>query len=678
MMQLPATLGRVIKAICLGLGLLLAGLAVLSFLASPAPVLAHFPALFQQLEPLTKTVSALEVLPGDLLTFTLGVNTQEPTRLIDYIPDGTKFYRAYSTDATLVYDASNNTILSTSNRPRVVTLVVRVLPGLPEGRVIRNWAQLFKSDSTTPIQEASSTTVIRRYYVPRHIVISGPRTEIDELLPKLDPRLPLELVKFIDLGYFEQLPRTAIIPFPVNARPGLQMRLYRLADNTPVADAVKRINTRAQEFNAHVFADANLFAGRVPVGITGDPWSDKGSPVPGEPITATQAFTSQWAFGDQGIGLMVASGRSVTLTGNGTRIGIFDTSPFTVPSGAEELRVVGDLTLTVAHPTFSASLPPPTPTLVISDHGLFVASLVHAVAPSATLKLVRVLDEYGQGTLFDLNYALSQFVTETLALGRPGVINLSLGVHPPPDAATTGLPDEIVALKTIIGGAAGFNFIVVAAAGNDSTPTSTMPLQIPASYPTAIGVAASTITRTKACFSNAGFDPSPGIYPRPWLAAPGGGCGSTLPDDYVIGRGLSSPSGYLYWKGTSFSAPLVSGIAALVLGRGNLTSGLVFSQTRGLLLRGAALCDHPGLGIGIANVWKTLDLAVTTPGSAYLCGDFDSNSKVTAGDIASAASHWNSWRGDSRYRALYDYDADRTINILDVMSWAQFFGNTWP
>jgi subtilisin family serine protease len=115
--------------------------------------------------------------------------------------------------------------------------------------------------------------------------------------------------------------------------------------------------------------------------------------------------------------------------------------------------------------------------------------------------------------------------------------------------------------------------VIVAAAGNDSAGVIDPPKepQIPASYNFVIGVGASNHEGGHACFSNSGD-----VY------APGGdnatGCDPAITDctienefkNCVIGytHHISPESHFASWKGTSFAAPLVSGQAALLLGKG--------------------------------------------------------------------------------------------------------------
>jgi subtilisin family serine protease len=377
---------------------------------------------------------------------------------------------------------------------------------------------------------------------------------------------------------------------------------------------VVALNREAINQGVDVFADPNYATGRPPALLGGDPWSGSGSPVAGSASTpAPDLFWQQWAFRARGIELLSEGQppqRLVPFDGQGVRVAIFDTSPFGPQIGIKETLqqvswITPTLNLTVTHPAPAYAWEPPAPATDVRGHGLFVAGLAHAVAPQSDISLTRVLDQYGQGDLYTLSRELHRFISDTVVLdsGDGAVINLSLGVHPPPNAAMLGLPAEIVSLETAILSASGFDIVVVGAAGNDGD---TSAAQLPASYPTVIGLAASSAQRGRGCFSNLGD-----------VAAPGGngsmpGC-TPEPTSSTALISLApivekTDTGYAYWMGTSFAAPLASGTAALLLDAHN--GALSPAQVAARIYQGAQPPDLPpedeSLGAGIISLKRTL------------------------------------------------------------------------
>jgi subtilisin family serine protease len=377
-----------------------------------------------------------------------------------------------------------------------------------------------------------------------------------------------------------------------------------------------------------VRAEPNYVAGRDPerdpASVKGNPWSVGGSPwsVGGSSAasdtSAAASFLDQWAFGPAGVGLFDGVGekrmRTVTPDGTDVQVAIFDTSPFTA-SGLKTIDwITPTLKLDVLHPTLwsSTKLPVPSPAVVESDHGLFVAGIIHALAPASEIRLVRVLDQYGQGDLFTLCNALHDFIRGQVLLGRRGVINLSLGIFPPPNAVAQGLPKELSALETAILAAEGAGITVAAASGNQAASVLPLPAQqLPAGYDTVIGVAGSTSGRGRSCFSNPGD-----------LAAPGGdgltpGCTPKLDNcegscDLAIisltATKASPGDGYVYWLGTSFAAPFASGAAALLLDQadGKIAPGEVRARIAAGATRPNLPTSDTSLGAGIISLTQVL------------------------------------------------------------------------
>jgi len=134
------------------------------------------------------------------------------------------------------------------------------------------------------------------------------------------------------------------------------------------------------------------------------------------------------------------------------------------------------------------------------------------------------------------------------------IINLSLG-------GTGSCPSSYQSLVTQL---TGMGVLVVASAGNESGP-----VDIPANCPGVLAVAGLRNIGTKVGYSSLG--------PEVGIGAPAGNCVNTTQGsaclrsiDTTVNEGLTTPAGNGYTDqinsnlGTSFSAPIVSGIAALM------------------------------------------------------------------------------------------------------------------
>ncbi len=162
-------------------------------------------------------------------------------------------------------------------------------------------------------------------------------------------------------------------------------------------------------------------------------------------------------------------------------------------------------------------------------HGTFIASLVLAVAPHATIVPVRVLNDDGVGT------------ASTIAAGivwaadaGSHVINVSVA-----------LPDAADAVKHAIDYARNRGAVVIAAAGNDGRDD----VIFPARFGDVLAVTASDNNGIVPIFANHGSKVS--------VVAPGVELIGAYPEAF-------SQRGTARWTGTSFSTPLVSGTAALI------------------------------------------------------------------------------------------------------------------
>jgi subtilisin family serine protease len=464
------------------------------------------------------------------------------------------------------------------------------------------------------------------YFADDQVIVTGRDSDINQVIKEVIANgIQLNLIEQFSLSYTDALPSAAPFPFPPS-RAELQTRLYRITDGTEVPQVVLNLNRRAADLGLNARAEPNYATGRPPLLAGANPWSVGADPAGSAAEPADDLFRQQWAFGPRGIGLFADDKltRSVPFTGQAVRVGVFDTSPFSLTKAMTSTLqtidwITPSLTLSVAHPAPAMTFEAPESAVDVRDHGLFVAGLIHAVAPQSDISLTRVLDEYGRGDLYTLSREVHAFISDTVALSDSfdgAVINLSLGVHPPPDAAQRGLPAEITALETALLSASGFKVVVVGAAGNDGDVDT---MQLPASHSTVIGVAASNAQRGRGCFSNLGDIAAPGGNGRtsdciPTIENCEGNCGVALISLALL-NDQTNATGYAYWLGTSFAAPLASGVAALILDArdGDATPAQVANRIYTGALPPNLPPEDTSLGAGIINLRQTL-----LPQSAYL------------------------------------------------------------
>ncbi|MGE5322376.1 MAG: S8 family peptidase [Actinomycetota bacterium] len=160
-------------------------------------------------------------------------------------------------------------------------------------------------------------------------------------------------------------------------------------------------------------------------------------------------------------------------------------------------------------------------------HGTMTAGLIHLVAPDARILPLKAFSADGSSDMFDIVRAIYY-----AADNGANVISMSFEI-----------PQSSPALQGAIQYALNKNVTLVAASGNDGQQI----MVYPSGFNSVIGVGSTSNTDGKSVFTNFGTN---SIF----VAAPGEGVISTYPGgNYAAG-----------W-GTSFSAPLVAGEAALVL-----------------------------------------------------------------------------------------------------------------
>ena len=192
--------------------------------------------------------------------------------------------------------------------------------------------------------------------------------------------------------------------------------------------------------------------------------------------------------------------------------------------GASQVMPLNAATVAVLDAAQTSQLDPATVPPAFG-HGTLVAGVVHRVAPAAKILPLKAFDGSGSGRISDviraIYYAVDRGVT---------AINMSFSVEE--------LSPE---LMRAVNYAADRGVVCVASAGNDGQQA----LVYPAALGNALGVASTTIDDHLSLFSNYGRD-------LVTIAAPG--------EDVVT----SYPGGgWALASGTSFSAPWISGVAAV-------------------------------------------------------------------------------------------------------------------
>lgn len=337
-----------------------------------------------------------------------------------------------------------------------------------------------------------------------------------------------------------------------------QIQLLGLGGSKSYSETVRVACEINQNYGTQkIYADPNYklsFAGHGPAVSASWGWSENSIwwlDMPGLVIPKEEFYT-QWAWGDKGINLT----NTITLTGQHVSVAIMD-----------------------AFPNPSSTL---TQTAILT-HGIFVKGIVEHIAYNSEVIKAHVVNSSEYGDVFTLVTNLHELRSNR---SEPMVINLSLGLHYPRRRCLTigcssvdryalgtyGLPDDIIPLEKTLKWAYERNSVIVAAAGNISFPGEKIGyFTIPSDYDFVIGVASSNINGYPSCFSHPGDVYAPGGDGVGSNCDVLGGGKSPITDLDAIrplsifSKRKSENEDYTFWAGTSFSAPMVSGLAALLL-----------------------------------------------------------------------------------------------------------------
>lgn len=251
----------------------------------------------------------------------------------------------------------------------------------------------------------------------------------------------------------------------------------------------------------------------------------------------------------------------------------------------------------------------------VPDHGIFVAGIIHSIAPQAKIYLIRVLDEWGIGALNPVQdgYMMASYCTAADGTWeKPQIINCSLNVVLTVEEANRNRGDQ----EAMWGDLTEAQMVAVAAAGNDGNlPThyaTPYPFpRFPAGFETVLGVSSSSKIVTgngmRTSYANWADDFSlppdaNGLnIPRRGIITNGGNLISvgndriTDPNDSILGLYLDdfpqnisatrweefpppggpmvqaidfnrfeNKQGWAKWSGTSFASAITSGVLALL------------------------------------------------------------------------------------------------------------------
>lgn len=234
-------------------------------------------------------------------------------------------------------------------------------------------------------------------------------------------------------------------------------------------------------------------------------------------------------------------------------------------------------------------------------HGTMVMGVIHLVAPTAQLLPLKAFKSDGTATLSNILRAIYYAVQQ----GNANVINMSFDTK----TASTELKDALDYASQL-------GLTSVASAGNDGAQEIVYPAALQNDV---MGVASvgstSTTDSMRSSFSNFGS-------PIVWVAAPGEQIISTYPfNSYAAG-----------W-GTSFSAPFVSGGAALLR---NLRTAITESESATAVANAAPLDPTLGLNHGRLDLVPALQSISGVAGSPdYTVSAAPAGQTIAAGQTAS-------------------------------------------
>gem|GEM_PF-1806728 len=242
------------------------------------------------------------------------------------------------------------------------------------------------------------------------------------------------------------------------------------------------------------------------------------------------------------------------------------------------------------------------------------------------------------------------------------IINMSFG-------GPTGGPPEEQAVRDAWNGGA-----VIAAAGGNIPYGNPSGIDLPAGFPEAICVGATTIFSQRTVYEDTPIiAETVGDYskqgPEMELAAPG--------THIMTLWGASAYTTRPSWQftGTSAATPLVSGFAALIL---SANPGYTNQQIRDLMRQ--SVVDLGDAGWDETYGYGRIDMAQAfeepPPPPPELTGDANGDGVVNALDVDEIRSRYGAKRGESNYTESADCNGDGVIDELDIFEIGLNWGKT--
>jgi serine protease AprX len=311
-------------------------------------------------------------------------------------------------------------------------------------------------------------------------------------------------------------------------------------------------------------------------------------------------------------------------------------------------------------------------------HGTFVAGIAagnmagkSGAAPSAKLVSLDVMDDHGMAKTSDV-IAAADWILANKAKYGIRVANFSLHSS----AANSFMYDP---LDKAVERLWFNNVVVVAAAGNYGSPNgpSGVPFA-PGNDPFVITVGASDTGKSVATNDDvtapwSAYGRTLDGFAKPELSAPGRYMVGPVPVSSTLYAERADhivEPGYMELSGTSFSAPVVSGVAALILGK---HPEYTANQVKGALMLGAKPMPQSAplsAGVGEVNAGRSVGLATLPPNPNKALSAFVTTDSTTGALVFDAASWAAKAKSDASWADASWADASWADASWSAASWA--------